>query len=104
MNNILERIQNVILSPTTWDTEEEALAEIQRLIANRDTGDGLRECENCGDEVAYLSSDDLCDSCAAMEECSICGERYAPEDLGEKSRMCDNCLHDAYRSGWNGEA
>jgi len=27
-----------------------------------------RPCERCGDEVQYLSSQDLCDACVAVEE------------------------------------
>lgn len=30
--------------------------------------DEHRTCKRCGDEVAYLSTDDLCDGCVAEEE------------------------------------
>lgn len=73
-----------------------------------DLDSDLRECDACGDEVATLSSDDLCDGCVAegKRRCPNCGE-WKPADemnhwpkLAEPISMCDSCEHDARRSGW----
>lgn len=71
-----------------------------------DEQDDERECESCGDLVAYLSTDDLCDGCAALEECPECRERFEPDDLNRWPGltppvvMCSSCTHNARRSGW----
>lgn len=38
------------------------------LRAREDVPDDLCECNRCGDEVGYLSTDGLCDGCVAEEQ------------------------------------
>ncbi|MDF2990275.1 MAG: hypothetical protein K0S37_789 [Microbacterium sp.] len=73
-------------------------------------GDPDRQCRECDEEVATLSSDNLCDGCvewfATTTECPNCDERVPHNemnhwpDLKEPVSMCDSCEHNARRSGW----
>jgi hypothetical protein len=73
-------------------------------------GDPDRQCRECGEEVATLSSDDLCDGCVEMlattTPCPNCGERVPNDEmrywlnLTPPVIMCAGCEHDARRSGW----
>ena len=75
-----------------------------------------RECDNCGDEVTYLSSRDWCDGCEerdAKPKCDECDVREGDGDhlglqvelnrwpmLNPPVQLCDGCEHNARRSGW----
>lgn len=61
----------------------------------------MRECDNCGDEVQTLSSDDLCNACVLLTRCTVCGSRFGWQEIVTTSAgyMCEACVHDAHRSG-----
>ena len=97
-----------ILHPESGNTMLIAALERQRSEQERHEGSEPRECDACGDEVLTLSSDDLCDGCVeeGTRRCLNCGE-WTPEsemhlwpNLKEPVTMCDSCMHDARRSGW----
>lgn len=110
---ILEGIDGEII--TIDATRDDLLAAIGAA-----TGEGTlilgaandpdRECRECGEDEAYLSTDDLCDGCVEMlattTRCPNCGERVPHGEmchwpnLAEPISMCASCHHDARRSGW----
>lgn len=56
------------------DQDDEALG-YWRMVADEygigyddDEDDDYRECSRCGDEVSYLSTDDLCDGCVEEDD------------------------------------
>jgi hypothetical protein len=61
--------------------------------------DASRECAECGDEVATLSSRDWCDACEAVRRCATCGEAIDADDVHASATMCGSCEHNAARSG-----
>ncbi|MFE6966840.1 hypothetical protein ACFVAJ_17150 [Agromyces sp. NPDC057679] len=77
------------------------------LTAQIDLGDpsqSTREClEGCGEELPYESAMMTCEECGSKEKCGYCGELNDPEDLTEKLRFCSSCVHNARRSGFDGE-
>lgn len=69
-----------------------------------------RVCQECEEEVTFLSSDNLCDGCveylATTEVCPNCGERVPKGEMNHwpglkpPVSMCNSCEHNARRSGW----
>lgn len=87
------------------DREDSSSASRQHYI---DTGEhlpadeilsGRPVCEVCGDETEHRDRRGtiVCEDCHEPDNpCSQCGTEEA-EDYG----MCESCLHNARRSGWN---
>lgn len=70
--------------------------------------DEYQQCSRCEDDVLTLSTDGLCDGCveelATTSVCPNCGERVPNSEMnyeGTPNEMCDGCVHNAARSGWN---
>lgn len=104
-------------SHTSTNLSHETGAELRQADPETPTEDDEpRECENCGDDVGYLSSRDWCDGCEerdTMPKCDECDTREGDGDhLGhpiELSRwpnlkrpvqLCPSCEHNARRAGW----
>lgn len=102
----LDGMPRINLNDSTLYNGDPEKHEVPGLPVELPEDDDERACENCGDEVQYLSSHDLCDTCEALEECPLCGDRIDPDlmnrwpNLKEPVKMCNSCHHDARRSGW----